>query len=68
MLGGAPVTMLALASSVMFWAGFGPQTFDLLGGPGYDHFFFWNLAATSWPVVALLGAGVSVVAWRRGWR
>lgn len=63
-----PLTMLAVAASTMFWAGFGPDTFDVFGGPGHDHFFFWNLAATAWPILALLGAALSVRVWHKGWR
>ncbi|MDO5669041.1 MAG: hypothetical protein Q4G50_03460 [Corynebacterium sp.] len=63
-----PLSMLAIGASIMFWADFGPQTFDVFGGPGYDYFFFWNLAATAWPILALLGAGLSFWAWRKGWR
>ncbi|GAB3691953.1 hypothetical protein [Corynebacterium nasicanis] len=54
-----PVTALAVGSTLMFWADFGPQVMD---------FFVWNLTTTAWPIVALLGAALSVWTWRTGRR
>lgn len=66
-----PLTVLAVTSTVAFLVleapGSGPVEYSTVD-VGYDPFFRYNLAAMLWPLIAVIGAVGSVIAWRKGRR